>query len=346
MSRRLAADDGVRAGVRLGEDARERLVDRVREDVGAADHRDAEHDRERGQAVRTLRPRRPLSAKRVTSARPRPSPRRSRAALAPAELPDDAAVGEVEDAVGDRRRARLVGDHHDRLPELLDRVPEQLEDLGAGLRVEVARRLVREDDVRPRDERPRDRDALLLAAGELRRAGARGGRRARPTRSASSKNSGSGFSPAIESGSVMFSSAVSIGRRLKNWKTKPMWRRRSFVRSESSSVVISVPAISTEPEVGLSSPARMCISVDLPDPDGPMTAVSRPRGTSTETPRSASTARLAFAVAARHLAPDHDHAVLCSCLSLASTDQVQPDHACPPGQCGKPYSAHRAGCPA
>ena len=47
--RRLAADDDVRAGVRVGEDARERLVDRVREDVGAADHRDAEDDRERGQ---------------------------------------------------------------------------------------------------------------------------------------------------------------------------------------------------------------------------------------------------------------------------------------------------------
>ena len=34
----------------------------------------------------------------------------------------------------------------------------------------------------------------------------------------------------------------------------------------------------------------MCISVDLPEPDGPITAVSFPRGTSTETPRSASTA--------------------------------------------------------
>ena len=34
--------------------------------------------------------------------------------------------------------------------------------------------------------------------------------------------SGSGFSPAIERGRRMFSSAESIGRRLKNWKTKPM----------------------------------------------------------------------------------------------------------------------------
>ena len=88
----------------------------------------------------------------------------------------------------------------------------------------------------------------------------------------------------------MFSFASSIGSRLKNWKTKPMCSRRSFVRSLSPSVVISVPPMPTEPEVGLSSPARMCISVDLPEPDGPMTAVALPGAMSTETPRSASTA--------------------------------------------------------
>ena len=53
---------------------------------------------------------------------------------------------------------------------------------------------------------------------------------------------------------------------------------------------MSVPAIETEPDVGLSRPARMCMSVDLPEPDGPMTAVSRPSAISSETPRSASTA--------------------------------------------------------
>ena len=65
------------------------------------------------------------------------------------------------------------------------------------------------------------RDALLLAAGELRRAvlapvGEAG------LSSSSSSHAGSGFSPAIESGRTTFSSAVSIGSRLKNWKTKPM----------------------------------------------------------------------------------------------------------------------------
>ena len=63
-----------------------------------------------------------------------------------------------------------------------------------------------------------------------------------------------------------------------------------FVRSLSPSVVISVPWIVTDPDVGLSSPARMCISVDLPEPDGPMTAVALPGAISTVTPRKASTA--------------------------------------------------------
>ena len=83
---------------------------------------------------------------------------------------------------------------------------------------------------------------------------------------------------------------MSIGRRLKNWKTKPMWFRRSFVSSVSPSSVISVPLTVTLPDVGLSSPARMCIRVDLPEPEGPITAVRLPSVTSTETPRSASTA--------------------------------------------------------
>src|SRR5919201_3866477 len=88
----------------------------------------------------------------------------------------------------------------------------------------------------------------------------------------------------------MFSSAVSIGSRLKNWKMKPILLRRNHVRSLSSSSVITVPSIATDPEVGLSRPARMCISVDLPDPDGPMIAVSFPRSTSSETPLRACTA--------------------------------------------------------
>src|SRR5205823_3633950 len=80
------------------------------------------------------------------------------------------------------------------------------------------------------------------------------------------------------------------GRRLKNWKTKPKLSRRSWVRWVSSREVSETPSTSTSPDVGRSSPARMCMSVDLPDPDGPMIAVKRPRSKSTVTPARASTA--------------------------------------------------------
>jgi hypothetical protein len=87
----------------------------------------------------------------------------------------------------------------------------------------------------------------------------------------------------------MFSSAVSIGRRLKNWKMNPTLPRRISVRSASEASVMSWPSISTAPLVGVSRPARMCIIVDLPEPDGPITAVNWPRGNEIETPSSART---------------------------------------------------------
>src|SRR5215203_1524512 len=64
---------------------------------------------------------------------------------------------------------RVVGDHHHRLVELVDRLAQQLHHVGAGFGVEVAGRLVGEDDSRFADQGAGDRDALLLAAGELRR---------------------------------------------------------------------------------------------------------------------------------------------------------------------------------
>ena len=116
-------------------------------------------------------------------------------------------------------------------------------------------------------------------------------RSARPTLPiTSSIQALSSLLPASSSGSTMFSSAVSIGRRLKNWKMNPMCSRRSLVRSLSPRLAMFVPSIQTSPEVGWSSPARMCMRVDLPEPDGPMTAVSSPRLTSIEQPRRASTA--------------------------------------------------------
>ncbi len=57
---------------------------------------------------------------------------------------------------------------------------------------------------------------------------------------------------------------------------KPTFSRRSTVRravvERSPS---STPSSVTVPAVGRSRPARRCISVDLPEPDGPMIAAKR-----------------------------------------------------------------------
>jgi hypothetical protein len=82
---------------------------------------------------------------------------------------DDAAVGEEEDPIGHRGGARIVRHHHRRLAELVDRLPQEPQHLAAGRGIEIPRRLVREDHLRPRHEGSRERDPLLLTAGELRR---------------------------------------------------------------------------------------------------------------------------------------------------------------------------------
>ena len=106
----------------------------------------------------------------------------------------------------------------------------------------------------------------------------------------------------------------------------------------ASSVVISFPAIVTVPEVGLSSPARMCISVDLPDPDG---AHDRGQLALLDVQRDAAQGvdgRLALAVAPRHLAGDDDRAVLASMgRLLAARFRTQGARAERGPWCGKPY---------
>ena len=60
-----------------------------------------------------------------------------------------------------------MSDHDDRLAELAVEQAEQPQDLVGALAVEVAGRLVGDDQVGVGDDRPGDRDALLLTAGEL-----------------------------------------------------------------------------------------------------------------------------------------------------------------------------------
>ena len=88
---------------------------------------------------------------------------------APAELDrvEDAAVADDQHAVGVGGRLRVVGDEDDRLAPLLAGPPQRVEDLGAGRVVEVAGRLVGEEQRRARHEGAGDGDALLLAGRQL-----------------------------------------------------------------------------------------------------------------------------------------------------------------------------------
>ena len=81
---------------------------------------------------------------------------------------DQAAVAQLH-APGQRGGdLAVVGDHEHGRALAVER-PQQLEDLAAGARVEVAGGLIGEHDRRRADERARDRHALALAPGQQRR---------------------------------------------------------------------------------------------------------------------------------------------------------------------------------
>ncbi len=77
------------------------------------------------------------------------------------------ALLEVQRPLGALGGARIVRDHDDGLAVLAVERLEQVEDLVAGLAIEIARRLVAQQQRRIGDDGARDADALLLAARQL-----------------------------------------------------------------------------------------------------------------------------------------------------------------------------------
>ena len=82
-------------------------------------------------------------------------------------LRDEDALLEVQRPLGAGRGVRVVRHHDDRLVVIAVERLEQVQDLVAGLPIEIARRLVAEQQRRIGDDRARDADALLLAARQL-----------------------------------------------------------------------------------------------------------------------------------------------------------------------------------
>lgn len=102
-----------------------------------------------------------------------------------------------------------------------------------------------------------------------------------------STQSASGCEPASCIGSRRLARASKAGNRLYAWKTNPIRPRLSRVNlAIAQGAEFSAPS-QTWPLLGVLRPARQCIKLDLPDPDGPMIAVNAPRAKSTETPERA-----------------------------------------------------------
>ena len=77
------------------------------------------------------------------------------------------AVGQENNPIGVAGGHRVMGNHHDRLTVFPHRSLEELEQTGAGGRIEVTGRLVGEDDVGSGHHGPGRRHPLLLASRQL-----------------------------------------------------------------------------------------------------------------------------------------------------------------------------------
>ena len=85
----------------------------------------------------------------------------------PRGLRADAAVADVDDAVGDRRRLGVVRDDHRRRTRVAREVADRVVDALRVHGVELARRLVGDEEPRPVRQRRAERDALLLSPRQL-----------------------------------------------------------------------------------------------------------------------------------------------------------------------------------
>src|SRR5450631_3220530 len=81
---------------------------------------------------------------------------------------NDRSVGDVHHLRRLTGKREIMRDKHQRRPAFAVDLQEQRHDLALGLDVEIGGRLVREQQKRIVDERPRDRSAALLASRHLR----------------------------------------------------------------------------------------------------------------------------------------------------------------------------------
>ena len=264
---RLAGDRRRPSPRGLGEDRVERLVDRVGEHERAADHRDAEHDRERGQR----------GAGACGRAGPRARTWSCRGDLA--HRREDLGRGSRRRARGrsGRRRGRGSGRRSRRRaaswvtitvvwPYVVDR---------AAQRARGSRRSVCESRLpvgsSAKTTVGRETSARAIATRCCWPPESSDGRCVQPVGEADRRRAARRSHARVRllAGDRERQHDVLLGRQHRQQveeledEADVACGAASSARCRSS-VVISVPAIATVPDVGLSSPARMCISVDLP----------------------------------------------------------------------------------
>ena len=176
------------------------------------------------------------------------------------------------------------------VPSLLVDLLHQVDDVLAGGRIQVRRRLVREHELGSGHERARDGHALALTTGELVGAVFARGWPAPPARAGSSPAPALGGSPACccsKRGNSTFWKTLSTDTRLKLWKMNPMVFRRRSVSCRSVSVlgVVTVRP-PRRPSVAVSTQPMRLSRVVLPLPDGPAMEMNSSGWTSRRRPEA------------------------------------------------------------
>jgi hypothetical protein len=159
-----------------------------------------------------------------------------------------------------------MGDDHDGRAGLADRL-QRRDDLVPGPGIELAGRLVGEQQARTVGQGDREGQPLPLAGGEPVRAG---------TQMAAAGEPDEGQD-------------LARVREAPPSSTTPTAEARMVASSAGLALVMSRPPTTSRPAAGVNRPPKTDISVDLPDPDGPTSATDSPGAMSRSTPARATT---------------------------------------------------------
>jgi hypothetical protein len=176
----------------------------------------------------------------------------------------------VDGAVGGARVARVVRHHADGRAAAVQ-VVQQLDDRFAVGRVEVAGRLVGEQDEGLTRQRSGDRDALLLTAGQLARKVFRAVRHADLfQRFVDARLSFRAAQVAIRQGQFHVLVNVQIADQVEALKDEPDFAVADVRPLREREIRTGLPLSQYCPSLAESSRPRIESSVDLPQPDGPV----------------------------------------------------------------------------